>query len=107
MPGRFCSTLLACAGKTSLCSLPIQIKWNDDLVTDSRAIYYGVRSRNEYRITRFGKGFPFLEEAHSGSLLVMTKMSQSAFSGFVLDHDTDIEGFLDYFDLAPPTASTD
>ena len=40
----------------------VSIKWQDDFTTDSRFIYYGQGTRNEYRITRFGKGFPFFEE---------------------------------------------
>jgi hypothetical protein len=38
----------------------ITINWQDDFETSSRFIYYGVGSRNEYRLTRFGRGFPFL-----------------------------------------------
>src|SRR5258708_2326554 len=40
----------------------IKIKWQDDFETESRAIYYGQGTRNEYRLTRFGRGFPFLTE---------------------------------------------
>ena len=36
----------------------ITIKWQDDFETESRLIYYGVGTRNEYRLTRFGLGFP-------------------------------------------------
>lgn len=39
----------------------IQINWQDDFVTESRAVYYG-RKKNEYRITRLGRGFPFLAD---------------------------------------------
>lgn len=37
----------------------IEIKWQDDFITNSRFIYYGQKTRNEYRLTRFGRGFPF------------------------------------------------
>ena len=37
----------------------VKVKWQDDFTTDSRFIYYGQGTRNEYRITRFGKGFLF------------------------------------------------
>lgn len=39
----------------------VKVKWQDDFTTDSRFIYYGQGTRNEYRITRFGKGFPFFD----------------------------------------------
>jgi type II restriction enzyme len=38
------------------------IRWQDDFETSSRFIYYGVGTRNEYRLTRLGRGFPFLLE---------------------------------------------
>ena len=37
----------------------VKVKWQNDFVTDTRFIYYGKGTRNEYRITNFGKGFPF------------------------------------------------
>src|SRR5690606_23549660 len=40
----------------------VTIKWQDDFETSSRFIYYGKGTRNEYRLTRFGKGFPFLQD---------------------------------------------
>lgn len=40
----------------------VKVKWQDDFITDSRFIYYGQGSRNEYRITRLGKDFPFLKK---------------------------------------------
>src|SRR5258706_6745598 len=41
----------------------VTIKWQDDFQTTSRFIYYGIGSRNEYRLTRFGRGFPYLSDA--------------------------------------------
>ena len=49
----------------------IKIKWQNNFETDSRFIYYGVGTRNEYRLTRFGKGFPFLNEEKIGDLLII------------------------------------
>lgn len=39
----------------------VQIKWQDDFTTESCMKYYGQGTRNEYRITRFGRGFPFFK----------------------------------------------
>ena len=38
----------------------VKVKWQDGIETDTRFIYYGKGTRNEYRITNFGRGFPFL-----------------------------------------------
>lgn len=83
----------------------VKISWQGDFSTDSRFIYYGQKTRNEYRITRFGKQFPFLEDDCVGSLLIIAKMSESEYSAFVLSSDEDIDGFFEYFSLAPGQSS--
>ncbi len=79
----------------------IKIKWQDGIGTESRAIYYGQGTRNEYRLTRFGKGFPFLTEEYTGALLVLTKVDKENYRGYVLNEDEDIENFLDNFGMSP------
>lgn len=79
------------------------IKWNDDpnKVTNSRFIYYGQGTRNEYRITRFGRGFDLLKPEHTGDLIVICKRSDDAYEAFVLADDDAIQTFLDAFSLSP------
>lgn len=79
----------------------IKIKWQDDFETDNRAIYYGVGTRNEYRLTRFGRGFPFLEDEYTGSLLIIIKQTEDYYQAFVLAEEEDIEDFLDAFGMSP------
>lgn len=79
----------------------VKVRWQNDFVTESRFIYYGQGSRNEYRITRFGKDFPFFEEDNAGDLLVMAKEDEEHYSGFVLQTDEDIDGFFSFFNLSP------
>ena len=82
----------------------VKIRWQDDFETDSRFIYYGTGTRNEYRITRFGHGFPFLTEEYVGSLLIICKMGGTDYSGIVLEHDEDIDEFFSLYNL--PTDKT-
>lgn len=79
----------------------VQIKWQDDIITDSRMKYYGQGTRNEYRITRFGKDFPFLHDDNVGDLLIIAKCDEENYVGYVLSSDEDIDGFFAYFNLAP------
>lgn len=72
----------------------IEIKWQNEIITESRFIYYGVGTRNEYRLTRFGRKFPFLNEENEGNLLVLARRGYDYFEGFVLSSDDDIEDFL-------------
>jgi type II restriction enzyme len=71
----------------------VTIKWQGDFETSSRFIYYGVGTRNEYRLTRFGKGFPFLTDDNVGDLLILCKESPDYYAGYVLQSDEDIENF--------------
>jgi hypothetical protein len=78
----------------------VTIKWQDDFETISRFIYYGTGSRNEYRLTRFGKGFPFLTENNVGDLLILSHVKDDYYEAFVLSLDEDIEDFFTAFNIA-------
>lgn len=75
----------------------VEIKWQNDFTTESTFTYY--RSKNELRITRFGRGFPFLIPEQTGSLFVFTRQSDLAYSGFFLDTEDDIDEFLSTFNM--------
>lgn len=78
----------------------IVVCWQGDFCTSSRCVYYGAKTRNEYRLTRFGRGFPFLQSEYVGSLLVLVRSSVDHYAAFVLTHDEDIEAFFDTFSLS-------
>lgn len=79
----------------------VKIKWQNDWETDSRFIYYGRGTRDEYRITNFGKEFPFLRSEYTGALFVLTQDDSENYSGFVLNTEEEINQFLDAFGLTP------
>jgi len=83
----------------------ITITWQQELTTESRAIYYGEKSRNEYRLTRFGKGFPYLTDEHIGDLLVLCRLPQNNYQAFVLQSDEDIEEFFAALNISPANAN--
>ena len=78
-----------------------KIKWQDDFETDAHFKYYGQGTRNEYRITRFGRNFPFLKPDYTGSLVVILKQKDLSYKGYVLETEDEIEDFLDYFGITP------
>ena len=78
----------------------VTIKWQDDFETNSRFIYYGTGTRNEYRLTRFGRGFPFLNDFNIGDLLIISKISDEYYEAFVLQSDEDIDGFLSELNIS-------
>lgn len=78
----------------------ITIKWQNDFETQSRFIYYGQGTRNEYRLTRFGRGFPFLTENNVGDLFILSHIADNYYEGFVLQTDDDIEDFFADFNIS-------
>lgn len=79
----------------------VKITWQEDFATDTRFIYYGQKTRNEYRITNFGRGFPFLKPEYTGALLVITKHDEDDYFGYVLNTEEEIQDYLNAFGLTP------
>lgn len=79
----------------------VTVMWQNDFQTVSRFVYYGQGTRNEYRITRFGRGFPFFGEDNVGDLLILAQESEDFYHGFVLQADQDIDDFFAHFNLSP------
>lgn len=77
----------------------VRITWQKDICIESRAIYYGVGTRNEYRLTRFGRGFEFLRDEYIGSLQIMTKSADGEINAYVLSEQGNIEDFMATFNL--------
>ena len=75
------------------------IKWQDDFETACTFTWY--ESKNELRITGFGRGFPLLRPEYTGALFVFVKDSPEDFQGFLFNTDEDIQEFLDTFGLTP------
>lgn len=79
----------------------VKVKWQNDFTTESCMKYYGQKTRNEYRITRFGRDFPFLQDDNVGDLLILVKFSEEDYAGYVLSSDEDIDEFFATFNLSP------
>jgi len=79
----------------------VKIEWQEGLVTNTRFIYYGQGTRNEYRITNFGREFPYLKPEYTGALFILIKKSEEDYKGYVLNTEEEIEDFLDAFSIGP------
>ena len=71
----------------------VRIFWPNCTATTSRFIYYGQKTRNEYRITGFGRGFPYLRPEYTGSLFILIRYAPDVYHAYVLDTEDDIESF--------------
>lgn len=69
----------------------VEVQWQDGRTTPSRVKWYGVGTRSEYRLTRFGRDFPFLTYDNVGDLLVLIPVDLTHFLAYVLDLEEDIE----------------
>lgn len=69
----------------------VNILWQDGRTTESAVTWYGKKTRHEYRLTRFGREFPFLNADSVGNLLVLIPTSLTEFRAYVLDLEADID----------------
>ena len=72
----------------------VTILWQDGNITNSCVHWYGKGTRHEYRLTRFGKDFPFLNRDSVGDLLVLIPTSNTHFLAYVLQFDQEIDELL-------------
>lgn len=68
----------------------VDITWPDNRITHSRIVWYGKRTRSEYRLTRFGENFPWRTEDNIGDLLVLIPTGKTTFIAHVLDLEEDV-----------------
>ena len=85
--------------QTGIPKRTVKVRWQDDFETESCFTYY--ESKNELRITRFGRGFPFLKPEQTGALFVFTQQTDFDYCGYFLETDEEIEEFLDTFGISP------
>jgi hypothetical protein len=79
---------------------PVKVIWQNGVtVTDSVFTWYA--SKHELRLTRFGKGFPFINPEYTGALFILIKNSPEDYSAYILNTDKAIQQFLDAFGLTP------
>lgn len=76
-----------------------RIKWQDDFETDCTFTWY--ESKNELRITGFGRGFPLLRPEFTGALFVFVKEDPELYKAYLFNTDADIQDFLNSFGLTP------
>ena len=69
---------------------PIEITWEDGRTTNSMVTWYG-KAKSEYRLTCFGRDFPFLTPDLVGALFVLIPKSVDSFLAYVFDTHDDIE----------------
>jgi hypothetical protein len=70
----------------------VRIIWQGgERVTDSVVTWYGQKTRFEYRLTSFGKGFPYLIDDSVGDLLVLIPQDLHNFLAYIIDLPEDIE----------------
>ncbi len=75
----------------------VEIQWQNSIRTQSSFTYYS--SKNELRITKFGRNFPFLNPEQTGSLFVLSKQNSDQYCAFFLETEDEIEQFLSAFGL--------
>ena len=65
----------------------LEITWPDGLTTNSVITWYGQKTRSEYRLTSFGRGFPWLRDNYVGCLLILALDGKGKARVFVVTDD--------------------
>ncbi len=80
----------------------IFIRWQGDrdFVTESMAKWYGCGTRSEYRVTRFGRGFPLLNPDTQGALMVLIREGDDRYSGYVIQDGDEIDATLNLLGIS-------
>ena len=84
--------------------LTVDVNWNNGQRTRSRFVYYGRGTRNEARVTTFGKGFQYLKSEYTGALIVFIKESWTSYHSYVFNSEEEIDEFLGALGLGPVDA---
>ncbi len=79
----------------------VDIEWHDGRTTNSVVTWYGQGTRSEYRLTRFGRDFPFLIPDTVGDLLMLVPTSAKHFNAYVFDQEDDIEEIMASLGVQP------
>lgn len=69
----------------------VVVTWQDGRKTHSKVKWYGNLTRSEYRLTSFGRDFPYRTFDNLGDLLVIIPKTLNEFNAYVLDEDEDFE----------------
>ena len=77
----------------------VKIKWQDDITTESCFTWY--ESKGELRITRLGRGFPYLKPEYTGALFILINIEETEFEAYILNEDDSIQQFLNSFGMTP------
>jgi hypothetical protein len=78
----------------------VKIHLDDYYPFDSRVIYYGKGTRNEYRITRFWTNSPFEKEQQVGNLIIFIPIDRENYKVNILSTDEEITDFIETFSLS-------
>jgi hypothetical protein len=69
----------------------VRITWQGgERVTESCVTWYGKETRSEYRLTRFGRDFPYFRADRVGDLLVIVPVDLTHFLAFVFESAEEI-----------------
>lgn len=69
----------------------VTITWQGQFQTQSCFVYCGQQTGNEYRITNFDSGFPFLQPAYTGALFLLIRLDDTHYQAWVFNTDDEID----------------
>lgn len=77
----------------------VNVTWQNDLSTQSCFTWYS--SKNELRLTKLGRNFPYLNPAMTGALFVLVRKNFDSYRAYFLETEESIDNFLFAFGMTP------
>ena len=73
--------------------IPTQVLWSDGTLTESTVKWYGTGTRSEFRLTNFNRIRDFWprDVGNIGALLILVRVRDGRWHGYVLDAESNIE----------------
>jgi len=77
----------------------VKVCWQGQVTVENRFIWYGAK-KHEYRMTCFGRGFSLRNPDITGALMVLVKLDEEDYEGWILTEEEEIDAFLGHFGLS-------
>ena len=76
-----------------------ELSWPNGAVTRSRYVYYGQKTRDEGRITNFGKDFEYMQDDYLGSYIIISRGYDNSYVASILSTEEDINDFISQYNI--------
>ena len=75
------------------------LSWPNGVITRSRYVFYGQKTRDEGRITNFGRDFEYMQDDYLGSFIIISRRYDNSYVASILSTEEDINDFISQYNI--------